>query len=101
MAKEKSGAVFCDLAEACLLLKDFDAAEGYARHAILDTNNNERAYYLATESFFLQNTDGSREYARRYAEGFKGPVTLEEFKSVRADLGIPGALALKEPQKAA
>lgn len=81
--------LFCDLAEAYLLLKDFTEAQGYARHATLDSNSyHERAYYIATESFFLQNTVESKALARKYAGDFKGTVTLDEFKSVRADLGI-------------
>ena len=81
--------LFGDLAEAYLLLKDFSAAQGYARHATLESGTaNEWAYYLATESFYLQNDDASRLLAREYAEKFTGPVTLEQFKSVRADLGM-------------
>jgi len=82
--------LYCDLAEAYLLLKDFTAAEGYARHATLESNPHyERAYYIATESFFLQNTAHSIALAKKYAGDFKGTITLDEFKSVRADLGIP------------
>jgi tetratricopeptide (TPR) repeat protein len=81
--------LFCDLAEAYLLLKEFTLAEGYARHATLESNPYyERAYYIATESFFLQNTDNSKALAKKYAEDFKGTVKLAEFKSVRADLDI-------------
>jgi hypothetical protein len=82
--------LFCDLAEAYLLLKDFTAAQGYGRHAILECSPpDERAYYIATESLLLQNTDDSKALARKYALDFKGAVTLDEFKFVRADLGIP------------
>jgi hypothetical protein len=82
--------LYCDLAESYLLLKEFVAAQGYARHATLKRSpDSERAYYLATESFFLQQTDASRVLAKKYAEDFKGTVKLEEFKSVRGDLGIP------------
>lgn len=81
--------LFCDLAEAYLLLKDFAKAEGYARHATLESNPYyERAYYIATESFFLQSTDDAKALAKKYAEDFKGTVKLDEFKLVRADLGI-------------
>lgn len=93
--------LFCDLAEAYLLLKDFTLAQGYARHATLESNpchekfqNNlyyERAYYIATESFFLENTDSSKALAKKYATDFKGTVQLDEFKAVRADLGIQEA----------
>jgi len=87
-----SGDLFCDLAEAYLLLRDFTRAEGYARHATLESNTDnryqERAYYLATESFFLQHTNDSLIIAKKYAQDYKGSVTLEEFKSVRSDLGI-------------
>jgi hypothetical protein len=84
-----SADLFCDLAEAYLLLKEFTCAQGYARHATLASSPcTERAYYIATESFFLQNTDTSKALARKYAEDFKGTVMLAEFKSVREDLGI-------------
>ncbi len=39
-------------------------------------------------TFFLQNSDASKAKARKYAEEFKGTITLSEFKSVRADIGI-------------
>ncbi|MCU1284073.1 MAG: hypothetical protein JWO13_423 [Acidobacteriales bacterium] len=82
--------LYCDLAEAYLLLSDFGTAQGYARHATLEATQkedpeNERAYYIATESFFLQ---GRKDVATTYAEAFKGSVTLQQFKSVRTDLGI-------------
>jgi hypothetical protein len=81
--------LYCDLAEAYLLHKDFAAAAGYARHATLESNPYyERGYYIATESFFLQNTEASKALAKKYAADFKGTVKLDEFKSVRADLGI-------------
>ena len=81
--------LYCDLAEAYLLLRDFGTANGYARHAALETNPyNEWAYYIATESFFLQHDDASLVFARKYASSFKGTVTLDAFKSVREDLGI-------------
>jgi hypothetical protein len=85
-------ALFCDLAEAYLLLKDFTRAQGYARHATLESKPDdscyERAYYIATESFFLQNASTSRGLAKKYAMEFKGTVKLDEFKSVRAELGV-------------
>jgi hypothetical protein len=89
--------LYCDLAEAYLLLKDFPAAQGYARHATLqklsDTQSfadYERAYYLATESFYLQGTDASKALAVKYSSDFRAyaPITLDEFKSVCADLGL-------------
>jgi hypothetical protein len=92
------------LAEAFLLLKNFTAAEGYARHATLerdpsdkreDSQSYERAYYLAAESFYLENTENSLALARKYALDFKGMVQLEEFKAVRADLGIIDGQAAK------
>jgi hypothetical protein len=48
----------------------------------------ERAFYIAAESFFLENTPASRTIAKKYAEAFRGKVTLEQFRAVRADLGI-------------
>jgi hypothetical protein len=81
--------LYCDLAEAYLLHSEFGTAEGYARHATLESNPYyERAYYIATESFFLQNTEPSRILARKYAQAFQGQVTQEQFKSVREDLGV-------------
>jgi tetratricopeptide (TPR) repeat protein len=79
--------LYCDLAESYLLLKEFETAAGYARHATLKRKpEDERAYYLATESFLLWQTDASRALAKKYADDFHGPVTLEEFKSARAEL---------------
>jgi hypothetical protein len=99
-----SADLYCDLAEAYLLLRDFAAAEGYARHATLQSNSDcERAYYIAAESFFLENTEISKALARKYAMDFraKGTVTLDEFKSVCADLDIgevpTASVALKPP----
>ena len=92
--------LYCDLAETYLLLKDFPAAQGYARHATLqkfsDTQSfadYERAYYLATESFYLQGTDASRALAVKYSSDFRAhaPITLDEFKSVYSDLGLDKA----------
>jgi hypothetical protein len=82
--------LYSDLAEAYLLLRDFVAAQGYARHAALETNPyNEWAYYIATESFYLQHDEPSLALTRKYAQSFKGTVTLDQFQSVRKDLGIP------------
>jgi tetratricopeptide (TPR) repeat protein len=85
--------LFCDLAEAYLLLKDFTRAQGYARHATLESNPSnpyyERAYYIAAESFFLDDSeqcDKSKILANKYVNDYKGTVTLAEFKSLRADL---------------
>lgn len=86
--------LYRDLAEAYLLRRDFTRAQGYARHAILDSDPSngaecESAYYIAAESFFLQgDTEECKSQARKYAEAFKGTVTLEQFKSLRLDLGI-------------
>jgi hypothetical protein len=96
--------LYCDLSEAYLLLKDFPAAEGYARHATLQSNTDyERAYYLATESFYLQNTAESALLAIKYATDYmaKSKITLDEFKSVCRDLDIrdsrPTGLIPKPP----
>jgi tetratricopeptide (TPR) repeat protein len=86
--------LYYDLAQAYLLLRDFNRAQGHARHAVLDSDPKnereyERAYYIAAESFFLQgDADDCKAQARKYAEGFKGMVTLEQFKALRAALGI-------------
>jgi hypothetical protein len=96
--------LFCDLAEAYLLLKDFTKAGGYARHATLESSLHadereycEWAYYLAAETFLLQNTDESKALAKNYAEGFKGDITLDEFRSVRAELNIPAVIQVPVP----
>lgn len=80
--------LYCDLAEAHLLLKKFEAAGGYARHATLDKENpNERAFYLAAESYLLENTPTSRVFAQTYASQFK-TAALPEFIALRAELQI-------------
>ena len=97
-----SSGLFCDIAESNLLLKNFGVAQAYARHATLGTiastkapsevcekwandPNNERAFYLAAESFLL----GKKEcLARKYAQSFPGAAKLDEFKALRAQLGL-------------
>jgi hypothetical protein len=75
------------LAESYLLLKQFTVAEGYARHAILESDPpSERAYYVAVESLWLQNTAASMKMARGYLNDFKGPATLEELKALQAEM---------------
>jgi hypothetical protein len=79
--------LYCDLAESYLLLKQFTVAEGYARHAILESDPpSERAYYVAVESLWLQNTAASMKMARGYLNDFKGPATLEELKALQAEM---------------
>ncbi len=80
--------VYADLAEAHLLLGDYGRAQGYARHATLGSPADERAFFLAAESSLLQDTADSKEVARKYAEGYTGPVRLDEFKALRKHLGI-------------
>jgi hypothetical protein len=91
--------LYCDLAESYLLLKEFAHAEGYARHATLKKKPaSERAYYLTIESLLLQGTDAARARAIKYAKEFQGDFTMDEFKSVCAELGItptPRAAALE------
>lgn len=83
--------LYCDLAESYLLLKHFTTAEGYARHAILESQPaSERACYIAVESFVLENTKNSLSLARKYASDFQGSVTLQEFEAVLAELGVSG-----------
>lgn len=85
-----SSDLYCDLAEGYLLLKEFPAAQGYARHATLAKNPyNERGYYLAAESCLLQDTPESRALAVQYASEYRGPVTLDEFQAIRKELQIP------------
>jgi hypothetical protein len=81
--------LFCDLAEAYLLRKEFTEAQGYARHATLESNgSNERAYYIASECFFLEGSESSKAMAKKYAGKYKETVTLDEFKSLREELGL-------------
>lgn len=78
--------LYCDLSEAHLLLKQFAVAGGYARHATLQKDEqNERAFYLAAESYLLENKDPSRAFAERYAAEFISP-TLPEFIALRKEL---------------
>jgi predicted Zn-dependent protease len=80
--------LYCDLAEAYLLLGTLSSAQAYARHATLQSDSNEYAYYIAAESYFLEGTTESIATASKYANSFAGPVTLEEFASLRRDLSI-------------
>jgi hypothetical protein len=80
--------LYCDLAEANLLLKQFAVAGGYARHATLEKDRqSERAFYLAAESYLLEDTDDSRAVAKKYAQQFSTP-TLPEFVALRKELHI-------------
>jgi hypothetical protein len=83
--------VYCDLAEAYALLGDYARAQGYARHATLagsEEEQIERAFFLAAEIAILHNTLEAKDLATKYAAQFAGPVHLDEFKSLRAQLGI-------------
>ncbi len=99
--------LFCDIAEACLLLKDFEKAQAYARNATLHASpsstsseapsengepdaGNQRAYYLAAESYWIaaesqspEDTSEARAWARHYAMAYKGEVSLPEFVALR------------------
>jgi hypothetical protein len=97
--------LYCDLAEAYLLLKDFPASQGYARHATLQKISDiqrfadyERAYYLATESYYLQGTATSKALAVKYSSDFRShaTITLDEFKSVCLDLELDKASELNQ-----
>jgi hypothetical protein len=93
--------LFSDLAESFLLLSSFREAQGYSRHATLGAGPNpvigdgiaeagnvpiiERAFYLAAESYLL---DEKPELAKRYAQRYAGTVTLDEFKAIRKELQI-------------
>ncbi len=80
--------VYGDLVEAHLLLGDYGRAQGYARHATLGSPADERAFFVAAESSLLQDSADSKEVARKYPEGYTGPVRLDEFKALRKHLGI-------------
>jgi hypothetical protein len=79
--------LYCDLAEAYLLRKDFSKAQGYARHATLTKEGqNEQAYYLMAESLLLDpDCEVARERAMHYIKEFKdkgGTVSLEPFQAI-------------------
>jgi hypothetical protein len=88
--------LYCDIAEASLLLRDFDVAKAYARHATLQATPSsqsastvcrqlagepdyERAFYLATESCYLA---GDVAMAQKYLTRFGGTPTLDTFKAL-------------------
>jgi hypothetical protein len=88
--------LYCDIAEASLLLRDFRTAQAYARHATLQASpttqsaaevsrqfqndpNYERAFYLATESFYL---DGKKSVAQKYLDQFGRAPTMDAFKAL-------------------
>jgi hypothetical protein len=94
--------LFCDLAESFLILKNFEGAQAYARHATLQASPSantalqvcanlatdpdyERAFYLAAESFLLAKNE---PLAKKYAERFPGTAKLDEFKALRLILEI-------------
>ncbi len=79
--------LYCDLAYAYLLLKQFEIASGYARHATLQNDSTERAFYLAFESYLLEGTEYSRTFAKKYAAQFKTPKS-PEFLALREELQI-------------
>ncbi len=76
--------LYCDLAQAHILIRDLKSAQSYARDAILQDNDaNEYAVYLAVESYWLEGTKDSLELAKQYAAKYSAP-TLPEFKALRA-----------------
>jgi tetratricopeptide (TPR) repeat protein len=79
--------LYCDLAEANLLLRNFKVAGGWARHATLENQPMERAFYLASESYLLENTKDSHALAVQYASRFDQP-TLPEFIALREELHL-------------
>lgn len=70
-------AIYCDLAEAHLLLGQFTLASGYARHATLQEQPPERAFYLAAESCWLQDSGDSRILAGKYVAQCVNPRSPE------------------------
>ncbi|HEY0795793.1 MAG TPA: hypothetical protein VGD64_08425 [Acidisarcina sp.] len=104
-------ALYCDIAESYLLRGKFPGAQAYARHATLQAGPPatpassqpgpapsvapdpcaetdpcvERAFYLATESWYL---DKKAAMAIKYAQRYTAPVQLEEFKALRTALGM-------------
>lgn len=97
--------LYCDIAEASLLLRDFGAAQAYARHATLQASpslqsasavsqhfendpNYERAFYLATESCYL---GGNTSLAQKYLDHFGRLPTLNAFKALHSVMQQPKA----------
>jgi len=95
--------LYCDIAEAALLLRDFRTAQAYARHATLQASpttqsaaevsrqfqndpNYERAFYLATESFYL---DGKKSVAQKYLDQFGRPPTMDAFTALSVAMQQP------------
>ena len=88
--------LYCDLAEAYLLMAKYKAAEGYARQATLLDNSCERAFYLVSEICYLCATAATMERARSYASAYKGMTTTKTFAGLKADLGLaPASVAAK------
>jgi len=79
--------LYCDLADACLLLKDFKLASEYARHATLRNDVAERALYLASESCLLEGSERYRAFAMKYAAQCRTPQ-FPEFIALRKQLNI-------------
>jgi hypothetical protein len=82
--------LYCDLAQAHLLLREFDKAQVYARDAILqDTEPNEYAIYLAAKSYLEERTETSLALARKYADRCSNP-TYPDLVALRKELESPG-----------
>lgn len=93
--------LYCDLAEAHLLLGDFQHAAGYARDAILQAKPpDERALYLASESLLLEGSPDSRALAEKYAAQLN-TAALPEFVALREELHIRNETSPRDKSKAA
>ena len=79
--------LYRDLADAHLLLKKFAIAGGYARHATLQNDPTERAFYLASESYLLEGSESSRAFALKYAAQCSTPKS-PELIALRRELNI-------------
>jgi hypothetical protein len=82
--------LFCDLAEAKLLVEEYDEAEQYARQATLVNTQLERGYYLAAEICYLSGTAEQLERAKKYARAYHGETVSDMFSGLMDDLEVTG-----------
>ena len=87
--------LFCDLAEAKLLVGEFEAAEQYARQATLVEPDDERGYYLAAEIGYLSGASEQLERAKTYASAYRGEIVIDAFRDLISELGIERPQASK------
>jgi tetratricopeptide (TPR) repeat protein len=87
-----SAGLFYNLAEAKLLVGEYEVAEQYARQASLVAPEDERGYYLAAESCYLSGAAEQLERSKRYARAYHGEIVTNAFRDLLRELGLEGAL---------